>query len=100
MSDEQLKSVYDSMSNKCTGLMIRQEIDNGSFEIISKIERLKEKYSYIEAELKSRAIKNTDTIATINTNAMKEKEKIKAEIIIKKLNLNIKTFEPISAVKL
>lgn len=87
MPDKQLETVYNSMTVKCSGLMVMQDINDSFFGVPNKIENLKAKYSYVEAEMKKRGIGDKTPIADIDTVALKMKESVKAQYIIDKLGL-------------
>ena len=89
MPDEALKALYDSMSIKCTKLMVMQDMDI-SIDVIPKIERLKEKYSYVETELTNRGIGNRTQIRELNVEPLKEKKEAWAQTVINELSIGAK----------
>jgi len=73
MSNTELLNAYNTMVQKSARILL------GDVKPISKLERIKSKYSYVEAEIVKRKLSTPLTIASINITEIKLVEKVKLD---------------------
>ena len=81
MTDEELLNAYNTMVQKSARILL------GDVRPISKLERIKSKYSYVEAEIAKRKLSTPLTIASIDITKIKLVEKVKLDKAIAELGL-------------
>jgi len=81
MSNAELLNAYNTMVQKSSRLLL------GDVRPISKLERIKSKYSYLEAEIAKRKLSTPLTIASIDITEIKLVEKVKLDKAIAELGL-------------
>ena len=93
MKDEEIQNVYQAMKEKCARLLLRQQGEGSSLDIIDKLIKVKQKYSYVEAEISARKLQTPVAIASIDIAALKSAEEEKIKAIIARYDLDVTSRE-------
>lgn len=76
MSDTELLNAYNAMVQKSARILL------GDVRPIPKLERIKSKYSYLEAEITDRKLSTPLSISSIDIDTLKSEEKVKFDAVL------------------